>query len=115
MNKVYVYSTSSADNNYTIRNDSGVSLAKITIAGKANVIDRVTFITKEGALTVLDQDKYDKIKDHYYFKKDIENGFLSVEQKNVEVDKVVKSMTKKDKSAQKQKEDLAHLSAKVVE
>jgi|13_taG_2_1085334.scaffolds.fasta_scaffold04809_6 hypothetical protein len=115
MNKVYIYSTSSCDNNFTIRDQNGNVTGRVTIAGKANITDKFTLITREGALTVLDQDKYDLIKDDYFFKSDIENGFTTVEQKKVDVEKVIKNMTKKDKSAQSKKSELKNDNAQIIE
>jgi len=113
MANIYIYSTMSSDNDYIIYKD-GLAQSKVTISGKANVTDKITLIVKEGAVTVLTQEQYDMIKENSHFKKHLDGGFLSVEQKQVETTKVSKNMTKKDKSAQKKKEDFKDLNADIV-
>jgi len=114
MAKFYVYSTMSSDNDY-INYENGIAKSKITIAGKANVANKVTLITKAGVLTSLNENEYGLLKENSHFKKHLANGFLTVESKQFEEEKVAKDMMKKDKSAQKKKEDFKNLKAEVVE
>tara|TARA_R110000868_G_scaffold124084_5_gene328259 strand:+ start:1715 stop:2083 length:369 start_codon:yes stop_codon:yes gene_type:complete len=108
MAKVFIYSTMSSDNDYIVY-ENGAAKHKVTIAGKANVADKLTLLVKEGAVTMIDQEQYELIKENYHFKKHLEGGFLTVENKNVEASKVSKGMSKKDKSAQKTEEDFKHI------
>jgi len=108
MANVYIYSTMSSDNDYIIY-DNGFAKSKVTIAGKANVANKLTLLVKQVAVTCIAQDKYELIKENYHFKKHLENGFLTVENKNIEAQKISKDMAKKDKSAQKTKEDFKHI------
>jgi hypothetical protein len=108
MAKVFIYSTMSSDNDYIVY-DNGFARRKVTIAGKANVADKLTLLVKEGAVTMIEQEQYELIKENYHFKKHLEGGFLTVENKNVEASKVSKAMTKKDKSAQKTEEDFKNI------
>jgi hypothetical protein len=114
----YIYSTMSADNDIILYKKNGegkqVPDGKVTIAGKANVANNKTLITPQGVVTTLEDKEYDLIKDNNHFKKWIEAGFITVETKQAEVEKVAKNMTKKDKSAQKKKEDL-DVKAEIVE
>jgi hypothetical protein len=114
MAKFYVYSTMSSDNDY-INYENGIAKSKITIAGKANVANKVTLITKTGVLTILNENEYDLLKENSHFKKHLSNGFLIVESKMFDEEKVAKDMIKKDKSSQKKKEDFKNLKAEVVE
>ncbi len=108
MANVYIYSTMSSDNDYIIY-ENGFATSKVTIAGKANVANKLTLLVKEGAVTCIAQDKYELIKENYHFKKHLDGGFLTVENKNIEASKIAKTMSKKDKSAQKTKEDFKHI------
>jgi hypothetical protein len=114
MAKFYVYSTMSSDNDY-INYENGIAKSKITIAGKANVANKLTLLTKSGVLTSLDENEYNLLKTNSHFKKHLDKGFLTVESKQFDEDKISKNMTKKDKSAQKNKSDLKNLKADVVE
>ena len=115
----YVYSTMSSDNDIVLYGKNGdgknIKTGKVTIFGKANVVNKRTLITPKGALTILDDKEYELIKDHKQFKKWIDRGFIKVEAKQAEADVVAKDMTKKDKAAQKQKEDYKDLKAEIVE
>lgn len=114
----YIYSTMSADNDVVLYKKNGdgkqVPAGKITIAGKANVANNKTLITPRGALTTLEDKEFDLIKDNNHFKKWIEKGFIMVETRQADADKVAQNMTKKDKSAQKVKDDL-DVKAEIVE
>ena len=117
----YIYSTMSSDNDIVFYADGAsknqkVKTGKVTINGKANVANKRTFITPRGALTTLDDKAYDLIKENSSFKKWVEKGFIKVETKQADADEVAsKDMTKKDKSAQKSKDDYKNLKAEIVE
>lgn len=115
----YIYSTLSADNDIVMhsKNADGnlIKKGKVTLFGKANIANKKTLITPKGVMTPLDDKEYDLIKDNHSFKKWIEKGFITVESKTEDVEKVSKNMTSKDKSAQKIDSDYKHFKAEVVE
>lgn len=115
----YIYSTMSADQDIIIYGKNGegkpIAKGKVTIAGKANVANNKTFITPRGAVTSLEDAEFDLIKDNKHFQKWIAKGFIVVENKRVDTEKVAADMTKKDKSAQKGKDDFKDVEAKIVE
>ena len=106
----YIYSTLSANKNFGIRTVSkgGVSIKKgaVCIKGGANIADKRTLITPKGVLTTISDAEYEAIKDLPTFKRQVEKGFLKVETKSTDAEKVAKNMTAKDAAAQKTKEDL---------
>lgn len=115
----YIYSTMSADNDVVLYAENAekkqVAKGRVTIFGKANVANKRTLITPKGVLTTLEDKEYELIKDNPHFKKWIEKGFITVETKKVDADKAAENMSKKDKSAQKTKDDYKDIKADIVE
>ena len=85
---------------------------KIVINGGANVAnDHV--ITPKGVVTLVSEEDYKILKDHPSFKGYLERGFVTVDIENKKtVEKAVKNMTEKDKSAPKTEKDVPKVSVK---
>jgi rRNA maturation endonuclease Nob1 len=109
MAKICIYSTMSSDNKYAQHEKLPNGLHKknesMFVNGKANVSNAKTLITPKGALTIVESELFEKVKDNSMLKRHIERGFIKIEKSKKEVDDVVKDMTKKDNSAQKTEED----------
>lgn len=90
---MYIYSTISADVNYSVESGD-----KILIAGKANVANR-NIITPRGTMTRVTDEQIALLKRNHVFQKHLENGFLTIESKKGEADKVASNMTPRDTSA----------------
>ena len=102
----YVYSTLSADQAYCLYptevDPKGLiePMETIFIAGKANVMDPKTFLTPKGMCTSIGEEELAVLEQVPAFKRHQEAGYILVERKKGEVDKVVKNMTAKDAGAQ---------------
>lgn len=126
MAKYSVYSTMSQDVRYadyarTTREQIPVVLRSVLIRGGANVAQK-NLITPLGVVTEINDEEYALLEGkegkegNQVFKKHKEAGFIKVEKKKSSVEKVVKDMTGKDKSAQYKKEDFKQFTeAKVKE
>ncbi len=97
---MYVYSTISADVDYTCEND-----VVIRIAGKANVANR-NIITPRGMVTKVTDEQLAELKKNHVFQLHLENGFLTIEKSKADRDKVASDMTGRDKSAPDTTEDM---------
>lgn len=99
-----VYSTMSTDVNYTFYSKpdetSGVVTATnmIVIAGKANVADK-RFITPRGAVTPLSDESLAMLMGNPVFMQHLKNGFVAVEKRGADIDKVVSDLVPRDESA----------------
>ena len=107
----YIYSTLSADQNYTIYKESvggkpSQALKSVYIKGGANVIDAKHLITPKGVLTTVTNDEYEALKQCDSFIRHMKAGYILVEEKKIAVDKAIESMNKKDKSAPATKKDI---------
>jgi hypothetical protein len=71
---------------------------EVLINGKVGVATK-HLITPRGAVTSIDDEDYEVLKDNYSFKEHIKAGHITVEKKQAEMDKVVSNMKKKDNSA----------------
>lgn len=104
MAKNYVYSTMAADVRYQEWLPSKDMPLKgkisVLISGGANVINKKTFVTPKGAVTEVSDEELAFLMQDPTFQLHMENGFISVEKRNADVDKVVKSMVGRDGSAQ---------------
>lgn len=108
---VTVYSTLSAPVAYNIfvhkvnKNDMNRIAKKILIKGGANISDKNLY-TPKGVVTHVEDDEFEILKVHPVFIKHEEAGFMKFDKgtKN-QVEKAVKSMKKKDKSAQRTPKD----------
>ena len=102
----YVYSTLSADQEYALYPSEldpktiAKADASIFIAGKANVLNPKTFLTPKGMCTSIGEEELVVLEKIPAFLRHAEAGYITVERKEVPIEKVVKNMTKKDASAQ---------------
>lgn len=102
---VYVYSTLSNDQAYTVydRTANGAALAQhvIHIKGKANVADRRTLITPRGAVTVITAEQAALLGKCDMFKRHVDRGYITVSDRRADADDVARAdLAGKDKSAQ---------------
>lgn len=120
----YIYSTASNDTVFPIWIKAAGSAQsiraaqherKILIRGKANVINTQSLITPKGVVSEVTDDELAELQKMSAFNASVKAGFYTVEKKKVEVEKVVKDMTKKDKSAQKVKQDFVDANAALPE
>jgi hypothetical protein len=73
-------------------------LREVVVRGGAGVATK-NLVTPLGVYTPLSQEDYDAIKDQHTFKLFIERGFITVDNKQVEVERAVANMTLKDPGA----------------
>ena len=117
MGKYYVYSTMSQDVRYCQYSKpvgggefTPTILRSVTIKGGTGVINR-NLITPHGVVTAIDEDEHRFLEGgegqapDRTFQALKKAGFVKVEKKNFKVEKVVKDLATKDKSAQKTKDD----------
>ena len=99
----YVYSTLSNDQQYTLwkegTNGPNVPLHSVLIKGKANVVDTLHLITPKGVVTAVSKDDMEFLSKDPGFNQHKENGFILVEQKKADANRVAQDMTPKDSSA----------------
>lgn len=100
---IYIYSTSSADVDFYVRNDLGEIVKTITIAGKANIPNK-HMLTSRGVSTEVGKDDLAELEKMPLFRQQRDAGFLKVDSK-ADAEKVAKTMTAKDKSAPAKPED----------
>lgn len=106
---LYVYSTLSADVAYTNHEVGGgdmpVALPPVLIKGGAGIAnDRL--ITPRGVVTEVTEEQVEYLRQNMTFRMHEKNGFITVEQRNIDPDKVAADMTGRDKSAPVVPEDL---------
>ena len=102
----HVYSTLSNDNTYIHRQFSDdkdspplpVELGRVTIKGGANVAGKF-FITPMGVKTDVSENDMEWLREDEGFKNHVEKGFLRIEQRNYDVERIVADMELADKSA----------------
>ena len=99
----YVFSTLTANQKYPIwakvpGRDLPVQKSYVLIRGGANLPSK-TLVTPQGVMTPIIDEQYEQLKQSSGFKKHLANGFLSVEDKPYDIDKVVSDLEEKDTSA----------------
>ena len=97
----YVYSTLTCSTNYAIyekTNDLPKLVKKILIVGGKGVATKNLY-TPKGIVTEVSDEDLELLEKHYSFIEHKENGFILVEKKNVNLEKVVANMAEKDASA----------------
>ena len=99
----YVFSTLTASQKYPIYKkvpgrDMLVMESYVFINGGANLPTKV-LVTPRGVVTEITDEEYERLQQSPGFQQHLENGFLSVEDKSHEIDKVVADLKPKDKSA----------------
>jgi rRNA maturation endonuclease Nob1 len=100
---MYIYSTLSCNQLYTKyapAPEGGVSRVDKTVLinGGANVANK-NIITPRGVVTEISEEEYNLIKDNALFKTHIDNGYITVEAKSADVDKVVVNMESRSQDA----------------
>ena len=102
MSRIYVYSTLTADQVYTSYKSSvnGVPLvtARIAIAGGANLMTK-HMVTPQGVVTEVSAEDLAELRQNEVFKLHEKNGFITVSESKVDVEKVVPDMVGRDQSA----------------
>lgn len=99
----FVYSTLAAPQAYTsyVKNsDKELSIVEKTvlIKGGARVMEAKNIMTPRGVVTEVSDEELKCLMENPVFKMHMENGFITVEEKEKKVEKVTKDMNQKDKS-----------------
>lgn len=105
----YIYSTLTASTVYAKYAPSGnrdipVIERKVMINGGANIADK-HMVTPKGVVTQVTDEELALLENDYHFQEHVKHGFITVEKKHAAVEKVVKNLTEKDKSAPLTPED----------
>lgn len=98
-----VYCTISSDVEYTFWGTSqeGQALTPvrmIRINGKANLPNK-TLLTPRGAVTAVTDEEIDALNAHPVFQQHKRNGFVTIEKRGTDVDKVVSDMVPRDEAS----------------
>jgi hypothetical protein len=108
---VTIYSTLSAPVAYNIfvpkknKNDLNKIAQKILIKGGANISDKNLY-TPKGIVTHIEDEEFEILKDHPTFIRHEKAGFIKFDKgMKTNVDKAIKTLNRKDKSAPKTPED----------
>lgn len=98
----YIYSTLTGSQAYQIYRQGGADLPlvdkTILVAGGANVADK-HFITPRGVVTSITGEELELLEQNAVFALHKANGFITVEAKEVPVEKVVSDMEARDEAA----------------
>lgn len=99
----YVYSTLTAPQEYTDWQmmDGGVNtiIRSIRIEGGHGVINK-HFITPQGVATQVTEEELAFLQNNYSFKEHMKNGFIVVDKKKSDTERVVRDMKARDGSSQ---------------
>lgn len=107
----YVYSTLSCSTDYAFYQNNGskelgVIERKITVKGGANVATKYPNVyTPKGLATKVTDEELAALESHPSFKQHVANGFITIDKKNVEVEKICTSLNAKDTSAPRTPDD----------
>lgn len=93
----YVYSTLANDQRYVERGKNRTVVAAVFVAGKANVPNR-HMVTSRGVSTEVSDEQLNVLRKNKVFNLHEQNGFVSVESKKSNVDKVADNMNNNDPS-----------------
>lgn len=101
----YVYSTLTADNAYAVyahnpNQDLPVIERSILVKG-GNGVATKHLVTPRGVVTEISDDDMELLEKDYHFQEHKRLGFITVEKKEIPVEKAIKNMAPKDKSAPK--------------
>lgn len=96
---LYIYCTLSNDQNYATLDGT------VFIAGQANVMTKHMY-TPRGRVTEISDEQYTQLKNNHVFNLHKENGFIAVENRKEDPDKVATDMEASDKSAPLTEEQL---------
>ncbi|AWR58860.1 TPA: hypothetical protein SMO61_000185 [Proteus mirabilis] len=89
---LYAYCTLSNDQNYTVRD------GKVFIAGQANVMTKHMY-TPRGRVTEISDEQYKQLKENHVFNLHCDNGYITVEERKEDPEKVATNMEASDQSA----------------
>ncbi|WP_237386220.1 hypothetical protein [Xenorhabdus sp. Sc-CR9] len=89
---LYVYCTLSNDQNYAVRDGT------VFIHGQANIMTKAMH-TPRGRVTEVSAEQYAQLKDNHVFQLHKENGFITVESRKADPEKVASDMEASDQSA----------------
>ncbi|MDC9623835.1 hypothetical protein PSI22_19905 [Xenorhabdus sp. XENO-7] len=89
---LYVYCTLSNDQNYAVRDGA------VFICGQANIMTKAMH-TPRGRVTEVSAEQYAQLKENAVFKLHKENGFITVEHRKADPEKVATDMEASDQSA----------------
>lgn len=105
MTQLAIYSTMTADVDYTFWDSSRVQIGQqlitervLRINGKANLATK-TLLTPRGAVTMITQEELDLLNSNPVFVQHLKNGFVAVEAYTPDVDSVVAGLVPRDNSA----------------
>lgn len=98
MTKHYIYSTLANDVEYIKKDEHGNVVAAIKIAGKANIPNR-NMLTAKGVATEVEDKDLDVLNSNRVFQLHKKNGFITVDSKKHDAEKVADDMNNMDKSA----------------
>lgn len=100
----YVFSTASSDTDYCFYSKNGdlnVLKNKIRIKGGANIAQPgiQEILTPKGVCTQITDEELSSLREHTQFKEHVRNGFLTISEVKAKVEKVIKDLKPKDRSA----------------
>ena len=100
----YIFSTLANDNEYTGYEKGGGDLPrvsrKVLIKGGAGVAGRdQRMLTPRGVVTEVTDDEYAFLKTNTVFERHVKNGFIKVEDRAADPEKIAADMTGRDASA----------------
>lgn len=93
----YVYSTLANDQRYVERGKNRTVVASVLIAGKANVPNR-HMLTSKGVSTKVTDEQLAVLRQNKVFKLHEANGFVTVDSRKADPEKVATSMNNNDPS-----------------
>lgn len=101
--RYYIYSTLAAPQAYTtyLKNSEKelpIVESTVLIKGGTGVMDAKNIQTPRGVMTEVSEAEYKALQQNYVFNMHVENGYITVEEKEVKVDKIAKDMSHDDKS-----------------
>lgn len=99
----YIYSTLTASQRYQTytKQENGVSSAErpsILIQGGTNVADK-NFVTPRGVVTKVTPEQLKELKENKLFQTHVKNGFIKIEDKAGDTEKVVADLTQRSPDA----------------
>jgi len=83
---------------------------EVRIEGGANLADK-NVITPRGVMTAISDDDAELLKDHPVYKMHNANGFVTIEDRKFDIERVVSDLTSKDASAPLVPEDFLEADA----
>ena len=100
---IHVYSTLSCSQRYVkyipgVEGNLPREERAILINGGANVADK-HFMTPKGVHTLITDEEYECLKENQLFQTHVKNGFISVEEREANIDKVVSNMEGRSQDA----------------